>query len=212
MNLKANSNFKKCIVIGLTGGIACGKSIAANCFVKNGAVLIDADLIAKEILNTNTDAYKKVVKYFGAEILNKDGFINRGMLLSRVLKNKKNVEALNKISHPFIINEILNKIKQLKTAAVKLIVIDAPLLFETGLNNNVNFTVVVSSKLSVRINRVKKDGKISLTAFNKFRKLQMSLKEKCKRADFVLLNNGSKLHLESKIFSLLSNLLVKCNV
>jgi len=210
VNLNRKKQLKKNIVLGLSGGIACGKSTAAKYFVKNGAKLIDADLIAKEILDKCSEGYKKVIKYFGIRVLNKDGSINRKVLLGKIIKSKKDFKALNNITHPLILSKILKTIEQLKKRGSKLIVVDAPLLFESGLNKKVDYTVVVSSKLSIRVRRVRGLGKISLNVFNKLRRVQMSLKEKCRFADFIILNNERISQLENKVISVTKCLLDRC--
>ncbi|MCK9582653.1 MAG: dephospho-CoA kinase [Endomicrobiales bacterium] len=199
MNCNNKKQFSKNIVLGLSGGLACGKSTAAKYFVKNGAKLIDADLIAKEILDVSGEGYKKVIKYLGVEVLNKDRSINREILLKRVARNKKDLNALNNITHPLILSQISKIIKKFIKSGAKLIVVDAPLLFESGLNKKVDFTVVVSSKLIKRIERICESNKMSISVFNKLRRVQMPLKEKCKLADFIILNNESLSYLENQV-------------
>ena len=210
MNCSNKKQLTKNIVLGLSGGLACGKSTAAKYFVKNGAKLIDADLIAKGILNVSGKGYKKVIKYFGVEILNKDRSINREVLLNRVSKNKKDLNALNNITHPLILFQISKIIKKFIKSSAKLIVVDAPLLFESGLNKKVDFTAVVSSSLSVRVKRVRELGKIPISVFNKLRRAQMPLKEKCKLADFIILNDGRIDQLKTQVNNITNLLLNRC--
>jgi len=210
VNCSNKKQLTKNIVLGLSGGLACGKSTAAKYFVKNGAKLIDADLIAKGILNVSGKGYKKVIKYFGVEILNKDRSINREVLLNRVSKNKKDLNALNNITHPLILFQISKIIKKFIKSSAKLIVVDAPLLFESGLNKKVDFTAVVSSSLSVRVKRVRELGKIPISVFNKLRRAQMPLKEKCKLADFIILNDGRIDQLKTQVNNITNLLLNRC--
>lgn len=121
-------------VIGLTGGIASGKSTVSKLLKKMGAVVIDADIVSREIMVKGTEAYNKIVEYFGREILKEDGEIDRKKLGNIVFADRRKLKKLNEITHPIIIERIKEKIEEeRKKNQQKAIVLDAALLIEMKL-------------------------------------------------------------------------------
>ena len=118
----------KAKVIGLTGGISTGKSTASNILKDKGFKVVDADVIAKEVLSIGHSAYDKVVEFFGKDILNKDGSIDRKSLGSKIFKDKSLREKLNDITHPYIMECIKSEID--KNNKEEVLFLDIPLLLE----------------------------------------------------------------------------------
>lgn len=181
------------IVIGLTGGIASGKSTVTALLKEKGAVIIDADKIAREIMSKGEPAWFEVLNYFGDEILNDDrSDIDRKKLASIVFSDKAKLEALNSITHPKIIEEIKRQVEEYKKAGKKIIVIDAALLIEAGLDKIVDEVWVVAVNEDVQLQRlVAREKDITKDEALKRIKSQMPLAEKLKFADRVIDNNSS---------------------
>lgn len=187
------------MIIGVTGPIGSGKTTVAKLFSRHWYNRIDADEIGHDILKKNYITYAKIVKFFGNEILDKNKDINRKKLGDLVFDNEKKLEKLNSLTHPIIIKSIKNEILKIKKrcGGKTRMIIDAPLLLETKMENLVDKIVVVRcSKKNIlkRLNKKYPKGKIE-----KILKMQMPLWEKLKHADFVIDNNKSVKHLEKQV-------------
>lgn len=176
-------------VIGLTGGIASGKSTVSSILKRLGAVIIDADVVSREIMIKGTDTYNILVSVFGREILRKDGEIDRRKLGNLVFADKEKLNKLNEITHPEIIKRIKDIIEEeRKKGKEKAIVLDAALLIEMKLFNMVDevWLVVVDKKTQIR-RLMKRDNLSYKDALNRI-KSQMSIEDKMKYADFIINN------------------------
>lgn len=122
------------MVIGIAGGIACGKSTISKFLEEKGAYIIDADGIGREVVQKGEKAYNEIVRHFGSHILLNNGEINRKKLGNIVFSNPGELKVLNDITHPEIVKRISRKVDNLKKTGVKAIVIDAAILIEMGLN------------------------------------------------------------------------------
>jgi dephospho-CoA kinase len=204
------------MIIGITGSIGSGKTTAAKIFSKCHFTRIDADETGHNLIKKSSLAYKKIIKEFGNEILDKDKNIDRKKLGNVVFEDNKKLNILNSIMHPMIIQKVKNKIKKIKTRCGNnaKIVVDAPLLLETSYRNNVSvelknkkflsktknlvdkIVVVKSSKKNI-IKRLNK--KYSKEKIEKILNAQMPLGEKLEYADFVIENNKDLKHLENQV-------------
>lgn len=181
-------------VIGLTGGIATGKSTVSAILRELGLEVIDADAVARELVTPGSDCLRALVDEFGREILNPDGTLNRKKLGRMVFADPKKLERLNEITHPAIVNEIKRRMEIIKGRSQgppQAAVIDAPLLFEVGLDEIVDEVWVVTLDEEEQLKRlVERDGLTRAEAEARLR-AQMPLSEKIKRADIVIDNSGS---------------------
>ena len=178
------------LVVGLTGGIASGKSTVSN-FLKNlGATIIDADIIAREIVEPGEKAWEEIRAFFPDTVINKDLTLNRKELGRIVFNDPEKRKLLNKITHPQIINKTKELIAKYKTDPnIPLIVVDAPLLIETGMEKMVDEVWVIDVKPEVQLRRlIDRDG-ISQEEAEKRINSQMSTQEKLKYADRVINGN-----------------------
>jgi dephospho-CoA kinase (EC 2.7.1.24) len=176
-------------VIGLTGGIASGKSTVSSILRNLGAFIIDADIVSREIMIKGTKRYNILVNEFGKEILRKDGEIDRKKLGNLVFADKQKLNRLNEITHPEIIRRIKEIIEEeRKNGKEKAIVLDAALLIEMRLFNMVDevWLVVVDKKTQIR-RLMKRDNLNYNDALNRI-KSQMSIEDKMKYADFIINN------------------------
>lgn len=179
------------MIIGLTGGIATGKSTISSFFKEEGIPVIDTDLIAHDLMKQGQKAYGEIIKVFGSEILNEDGEINRKALGKIVFNNEEKRLMLNRIVHPLVKEVVKEDIKRYQTDGHKIIVIDVPLLFESGFDDLCDKTLVVFTHYLIQLERLRKRDHLSKTEAEKRIKAQMRLEEKVLRADFVLDNSGN---------------------
>lgn len=192
--------------LGLTGGIASGKSTADNFFKKKNIPIIDSDLIAHQIMEVGQSGYKTVVTYFGPDILNDDQTINRQKLGEIVFNDKAKLKELNKLTHPLVHQEIRRQMEQYSLKKEKLVVIDVPLLFESGFESLCDGVLVIAISSELQIKRLMKRNnftkKEALARINN----QMPLKEKEKRATYVVANTGTIRDLEKRLSDLLQEI------
>ena len=181
------------MLIGLTGGIASGKSLVAGELKRLGAYLIDADEIAREVVKRGLPAYSEIVKEFGEKILNPDKTINRKELGRIVFSNSELRKRLEQITHPRIRKKIEAEISAIKAKNPKaVIVVDAALLIEGGLYKKMDKVIVVYADEKTQIKRLtERDGLAIEDAKNRISS-QMPLREKRKYADFVVENVEGK--------------------
>jgi len=180
------------IIVGLTGGVASGKSLISRVWKEEGAVLIDADRIARQLVRPRSPAWRALVKAFGKEILRKDGSLHRKRLATRVFSNPVEKNRLNHILHPRIKKEIDRRIKRIgRQRAKAIIVIDAALLVETGYYRMVDKVVVVTSTPKQQMARLIRRDQIHQETARGIIDSQISNKERINVADIVIPNDGS---------------------
>ena len=188
------------ITIGITGGYATGKSVVAGMFRKLGAKVVSADTIARTIMKPQTLVWKKVVKCFGKEILRKDKLINRKKLAEIIFTDSVKRQKLNQLVHPAVVDEIKRVIKTtVKRGKPAILAIDAPLLFEAGIEGLFDRIIVVGCRTAVRIDRAKRRDELSKCQIFQRIQSQWSLKRKIKKADFVVDNSGSITRTRSQV-------------
>ena len=190
--------------VGLTGGIAAGKSVVGEMFVALGARLVQADRIAHSLMQPGEAVYNEVVRHFGREILNPDGSVNRAKLAEVAFgpatapesKRASRIEELNRIVHPVVIRsqeEWMQEMGRQDPHAVAIV--EAALLLEAGAGKRFDRLIVVTCSEEQRVTRFAARQKIDLEAARKevIRRMaaQLSDEEKIKAADFVIDNSGS---------------------
>ena len=191
------------IVLGLTGGSGCGKSVAAEYLKSRGAFIIDADKIARKIMNPGEAAYRQVVACF-KNITLSGGEIDRKKLGALVFSDKQELKKLNTITHSVIIREIETELAETDEPFV---VIDAPLLFECGLERLCTASLSILASTKDRIRRIAaRDGLSEVIAFNRI--LSQNNDEYYRsRSEFVIENNGSLTELYNSLDLILKELL-----
>ena len=179
-------------IIGITGSFGTGKTTVAKIFKELGAKLIDADKLAHKIIRPKTMAWKKVIASFGRNILLPQGIIDRKKLGSIVFKDKPSLDKLCRIIHPIVIEEIEKKVNQIKIDTPdSLVVIDAPLLIEAGLMDKIDALIVVKANRETQIKRSINRTRLSRDQILQRIRMQMSLKDKEEKADYIIDNNGT---------------------
>lgn len=179
------------LIIGLTGGIATGKSTVANFFKEADIPVIETDVIAKNVMQKGSDVYQAVRDYFGEEILLLNGEIHRKLLGQLIFSDAEKRQFLNDTVHPAVKTVMLREIEKYQLEGKKLIIVDVPLLFEAGFDQSVDLTLVVATDEMTQLNRLMERDNIDKALANQKIKAQWPLVEKKEKADFVLDNSES---------------------
>lgn len=200
-------SFAAMILIGLTGGVATGKSTVAKMFKKCGAIVIDADELAREVVRPGQPAWRDIMRRFGKSVLNSDRTINRQALGQIVFHDGTELRKLERIIHPRVALKQARLTRQAsKTNPHVVVIYDVPLLFEAGIDKRVNKTVVVTSDRETQIRRLKKrNGFTRAEALRRIRS-QMPLTMKRLRADYVLDGTKSRKSLSRDVRKLFEDL------
>lgn len=183
------------MIIGLTGGIASGKSTVSKYLAEKGFKVYDADKIAKNI-SEEKYVQEEIIATFGDKILDKNGNVDRKKLKEIVFENKDKLKKLNGIIHPKVI-DFYKKLKEKNTDEV--IIFDVPLLFESGLDKLCDKILVVISDYEVQLDRIVERDKIDRELASKIVKAQLSNEERIKKADVVIENNSNLEDLFEKV-------------
>ena len=175
-------------VIGLTGGIGCGKSLAAQYFAELGALVIDADQLARAAIERGSEGFDEVVSFFGDSILN-NGDIDRRALGELIFKDAEAKKKLESIVHPFVRREFEEAVASLKGDEV--LVYEIPLLVETGAQDRFDVVITVESTLENRITRLHERG-MRISEIEGRIAAQATREERIEVADFLIDNDGSE--------------------
>ena len=192
------------MVLGITGGIATGKTAVSNILQEMGFDIIDMDIISREVINL-PEIIEMLTKEFGTDILTNGG-IDRKKLRNAVFDSREKVDKLDSIMHPAIIKISKEKIKELKDMKKKLIVVVIPLLFEVNLEYLVDKILLVAASREKQTERIIKRDNTNKTDAENIINSQMPLDEKRKKSDFIIENNGSLSELREKVLEFLNNL------
>ena len=205
---------EKVLKVGLTGGIAAGKSVVGEMFAALGAHVIQADEISHQLMQPGQAVYREVVAHFGAEILNPDGGVNRARLAELAFSgNPSRVQELNQIVHPAVIRreeEWMEQVSQLDPQAVAMV--EAALILEAGMATGLDRLVVVTCRPEQRIERwarrLNVDEETARREVTRRMAAQLPDEEKIKAADYVVDNSGSLDETRRQVKKIYAELLV----
>ena len=177
------------LLVGLTGGIASGKSTIADMFKREGAYIIDIDMVSRDVVKPGRPAWQDVVHIFGKEVLNEDQTLNRKKVGDIVFSDAEKRKKLEKIIHPKITAEKLRQIEEIEAQDKRAIVIvDIPLLIETDKQDTVDKVVLVYTSPRNQIERLMKRDGLSLEEAHKRLASQMPIENKKKYAHYIINN------------------------
>jgi dephospho-CoA kinase len=177
------------LLVGLTGGIASGKTTVSAMLAERGAEVIDADHIARQVVMPGTPAWCKIRDHFGPGVLHPDGQLDRQALADIVFADKSKLALLNEITHPAIFARIADRLEAHHGQDV-VVVLDAALLIEAGLAEGVDVVVVVHSPREIQVERLAAKGVGATDARNRIA-AQLEPEKRLARADIVIDNGGS---------------------
>lgn len=179
------------MILGLTGSIASGKSSVADCFVECGAILVSADLLAREVVNPGSPTLTKLVDAFGADILTSGGSLDREVMARTVFSDPVARRLLESITHPEIAHLAECRLAELNRSPHDLIVYEVPLLFEVGAESRVDQVLVVVVDPVVQLARLLKRDHLNAAEAKQRISAQWPQADKVQKADFVIDNSGS---------------------
>jgi len=189
------------VVVGLTGGIATGKTTVAKMFHELGASYIDTDQVAREALSPGSDAVREVLAAFGPETLNEDGSVNRRKLADIVFADAEAREKLNRIVHPRVTQRLKPQIDRFRAQAGggDVLVVEIPLLVEAKLQCLVDKVVVVAAEQETQMNRLKMRSSLSYRQISQRMESQLPIREKVRFADWVVTTDCEMAETRSQV-------------
>ncbi|GIY93879.1 dephospho-CoA kinase domain-containing protein [Caerostris extrusa] len=194
-------------LVGLTGGIASGKSSVSTLLRNMGIEIIDADIIAREVVEPGKKAWRKIREEFGEAVFHPDGTLNRPALGQVVFSQPEKRRILNSITHPEVFKSMFFRAAKLFLCGHQFAVVDVPLLYESGkLYKYVHKTVVVVCEPAQQLERLMARDKVSESEALARINAQMPLAEKAKMADFVISNTGDRECTKEQVEALLTQL------
>jgi dephospho-CoA kinase len=179
------------LVIGLTGGIASGKTTVARLIKDRGFTVLDADQFARDVVIPGSAGWQEIRESFGEHYFNPDGTLDRALLAQTIFSDEATRERLNQIVHPKVISLIEQGIRMAEDRGESLVVVDVPLLFETELDEQMDAVIVVYVEPSIQVSRLQKRDKLTLEEAQNRIDAQLPLSFKVQRADYVVDNSGS---------------------
>jgi dephospho-CoA kinase len=195
------------ILVGLTGGVATGKSTVAKMFKQCGATVINADLLARQVVEPGKPAWRAIVKLFGKTVLNQDRSLDRQALGSIIFRNPKKRRQLECIIHPRVAREQQRLVRRIAKGKPRAVVIyEVPLLFEAGVDKRVDTTIVVTADRETQLARLKKRNGLSRAESLRRISSQMPLAKKIQRADHLLNGTLPRPSLRRQVGQLLKSL------
>ena len=191
----------KCKKIGLTGGIASGKTTVSDCFKKLGTKVIDADVISHEVTEPSGSAFEEILSEFGSEILDENGLINRKKMRAIIFDDQSQKKILEEIIHPKVRDEMFKRINK---SDDHYLIVSVPLLVETGMNRIMDRTLLVDCSEDTQIKRLMHRDKITLNEARAILKNQASRSDREKIADDLIVNekNVTLIELENEVLEL----------
>ena len=177
--------------IAITGGAGSGKSMVARMFQELGAAVLDADEIAHQVVAVGAPAWGKLKEAFGPEFFLENGGLNRPLMARKVFADPHARTRLNAIVHPYVCQEIRKRLEDLNRQGVKIVLVEVPLLFETGLEGGYDKVIVVDTDPQEQVRRLLTRDRREEAEIQGIIAAQMPLRDKAARADYVVDNRGS---------------------
>lgn len=184
-------NLTDTMVIGLTGQTGAGKSTVSRVFAENGYAIINADHISRKVVEKGSECLKEITEMFGLNILNPDETLNRKELAKIVFVDKTKLEMLNSIIYPYITTEIISQIKHFSENGKKLILLDAPTLFESHSDDFCEIIISVVAEPETRKKRIIQRDNITVEQAQNRMDSQLSTEFFIEHSDFIIENNDS---------------------
>ena len=192
--------------IAITGGAGSGKSVVARMFKELGAVILDADEIAHQVVAVGGPAWRELKDAFEPEFFREDGELDRPRMARRVFSDFEARKVLNGIVHPYVAQEIRQRLEDLERQGVKLVLVEVPLLFEAGLAEGYDRVIVVDAGPKEQVERLQTRDHREAAEIQGIIEAQMPLKDKVARADYVVNNRGALAETREQVEKIWHNL------
>jgi dephospho-CoA kinase len=193
-------------LIGLTGGIASGKSTVAAILRRLGAAVVNADELSREVVQPGTPGWEEIVEIFGPEVLQPDRALDRQKLRKIVFNAPEARKKLEAIIHPRVRARAEQRIQEHAAAGFEIVVYEVPLLFEGNLQNSLRPVLLVATDVATQKKRLQQRDQLTESEAEKHIAAQMSLEEKRRLADYVIENDGSLEDLERQVVDVLTKI------
>jgi dephospho-CoA kinase len=193
-------------LVGLTGGIASGKSAVAKILAQLGAAIVDADVLSREVVAPGHEGWKEIVATFGSGVLQADQTLDRQKLRTLIFNNPDARKQLEAIIHPRVRALAERRIREHGEAGYAVVVYEVPLLFEGNLQEWLRPVILVACNVDIQRQRLQRRDGLDAAAAQKHIDAQMSLEDKRKLADYVIENDGSLGDLESQVRGVLAKI------
>ncbi len=188
--------------IAITGGAGSGKSTVAQMFKELGAVVLDADQIAREAVAVGTPAWQELRRLFGEDFFNQNGTLNRSRLAQKVFADPEARRALNALIHPLVAQELRQQVAELERRGLDLVLVEVPLLFETGRERDFDRVLVVAAPEADQIRRLQSRDHREEEEIRGILQAQWPLADKVARADYVVDNGGEQNTTQEQVKSI----------
>lgn len=193
------------LLVCLTGGLGAGKSTVAGMLARRGAVVVDADVLARQVLEPGTPAFERVCDLFGDDVVTADGRLDRRAIAARVFADDAKRRALESIVHPEVFRGLAETLERHRDTDA-MVLFDAPLIVETGFHRECDAVVVVTASPAMRVARATREGSMSEEDARARIAAQTSEEEREAVADVVIRNDGSLEDLERRVDALWQDL------
>ncbi len=194
-------------IIGLTGQSGAGKSTVAKLFSDGGAAVINADLLVAKLYVPGGICLKLIAQLFGADVLNKDGSLNRPVLAQKAFSSRENTNLLNSVVHPFVLAEFLKECRAAADGGARVVVFDAPQLFECGADVICDEVVSVTADKATRLERICRRDKITEQQAQSRFNVQYDEEFFRVNSDYIIDNNGDFADTEKQVHNILGKLM-----
>jgi dephospho-CoA kinase len=187
------------LAIGITGGIGGGKSEACRIFERHGATVIDADALARELMDSHPAIQRRIRKQLGDHLYGPDGHVDRKAMSKMLFTDDSARKKINEIVHPVVIEEIAGLLSAARQKRSPWgVIVEAALIYESGVESLFDYVIVVTADQELRTTRVMQRSGLSRQEVLERMESQMSDEEKCSRADFVIHNDGTTADLAAR--------------
>lgn len=187
------------VMLAVTGGVGSGKSLVCNRLKERGIPVLSADELARDAVNPGTAAYEKIVSRFGTEILLPDGSLNRSKLRRIITYDSDAKSALESFIHPEVIRQMLAHFDAARQKKESVVVVEVPLLFESGLAGYFDYILTVKVDKERRIERLMARDGVSRQEAESLMRIQMPEAQKVEQSDFIIDNNGSQEEIDTAV-------------
>ena len=185
--------------VGITGGIGSGKTLVCSLFEKRGLPVISADAVAKEIMQADADLRRGLSAILGPSTYHADGTLDRAFVATKIFSDRALQRKVNRLVHPKVVEEIERRFAAMRESGCRIGVVEAALVYESGLDKDLDVVIVVDAPEATRIDRVVGRDAASPDEVRRRINAQLPSEQKAGKADFVIRNTGSLAELESSV-------------